>query len=1178
MKRKGFTLVELLGVIVVLAIIALITTPVVLGVIESTRKGAFVDSVYGLIETTNIYYTKNMQDIAGEKRFTCNGTVCINGNDTLSFKGKVPIGGSITLKENAAILVEYITDGTYCAYGTLNDLIVDKGCANIDVTPAILDETKVTLKSTTNSITVTLVEGYARDDESGIKEYRITVNGETKTLKEVGTVTFEKLKQNYNYEVKIEVENGKGLIAKMLLNQKTLEFSNPTIILENNPKSPINGYLKSQVAKVTYDKTNIEKPSYYIKTTREGISNIAITKSCGNDTMPSLCTNISSITTLKANTWYQIDRNINITYNQAVDKNDTIYAYTSDSVNYSGASTATLSKIDTTAPTLTLGTSVSKTNNIIIPIVASDNETGITTPICKYGTTEGNYTETSTNVSTTGCSMTGLKANTTYYYQVCVSNPLGMNTCKTGTAETKIIPNPTITLENNPETPINGYLKSQVAKVTYNDADISEPHYYVKTTREGISNIAVTKSCGTGAIPSTCTDITSTTTLKANTWYEVTGNINVTYNQYSEKTDTIYAIAYDGTNYSGASTATISKITKKVNYTVNHYQMNVTGTGYTLKETETLSGSAGYPITPNTKSYAGFTSPTKQTVTVASDGSTIINYNYTRNQYTIMVNKGTGIASVSGAGTYYYGATVNLGYSLIAGYHFSSWTGTYSISSFTMPAGNVTMTANGAGNVYYIAYNGNGATSGSMGTTTCTYGQNCTLTGLGYGRTGYHFNNWNGSNGGSYSNGQTVKNLTTTNGATITMYVNWGANIYYITYNGNGATSGSMGTTTCTYGQNCTLAGLGYGKTGHSFSRWSGSNGGSYSNGQIVSNLTTTNGATITMNAVWTVNQYIVTVNRGTGIAGVSGGGTYNYGATVNLGYSLTAGYHFTSWSGTYSTSSFTMPANNVTMTANGAGNTYYIAYNGNGSNGGSMSNTTCTYGSNCTLRSNAFSKTGYSFNGWSGSNGGSYSNGQTVSNLTATNGGSITMTAKWKANTYTVKFNGNGGNSASSIKVTYNSTYGTLPTTTRANGSMSDLNVGTNKVTGVSGVDIKYKFLGWYTAASGGTKITSSSKVSITSTQTLYAHWGAYSPSGTFWFGNKDLNAKNSSTVTVHSYGYSKVKLTLSNTSSDTVTLYVNGAVVKNNSTTSFSGNTVKLKATSSGTTTKKVKWTLSN
>ena len=445
--------------------------------------------------------------------------------------------------------------------------------------------------------------------------------------------------------------------------------------------------------------------------------------------------------------------------------------------------------------------------------------------------------------------------------------------------------------------------------------------------------------------------------------------------------------------------------TEKANYTVNHYQMNVTGTGYTLKETETLSGSAGYPITPNTKSYAGFTSPTKQTVTVASDGSTIINYNYTRNQYTVTVNRGTGIASVSGAETYYYGAAVNLGYSLTAGYHFSSWSGTYNTGSFTMPAGNVTITANGAGNVYYIAYNGNGATSGSMGTTTCTYGQNCTLTGLGFSRTGYHFNNWNGSNGGSYSNGQTVSNLTTTNGATITMYVNWVANIYYITYNGNGATSGSMGTTTCTYGQNCTLAGLGYGKTGHSFSRWSGSNGGSYSNGQTVSNLTTTNGATITMKAVWKVNQYTVTVNKGTGIASVSGGGTYNYGSSVTVRYTLSKGYHFTSWSGSYKKATFTMPANNVTMTANGAANTYMINYDGV-----AIQFTTCVYDSDCIIGDATGITNGHHvFNGWSGSDGKSYSSGQRVKNLTATDGGVITMTAKWKLQSpYTMTYKTN--------------------------------------------------------------------------------------------------------------------------------------------------------------------------
>ena len=158
-----------------------------------------------------------------------------------------------------------------------------------------------------------------------------------------------------------------------------------------------------------------------------------------------------------------------------------------------------------------------------------------------------------------------------------------------------------------------------------------------------------------------------------------------------------------------------------------------------------------------------------------------------------------------------------------------------------------------------------------------------------------------------------------------------------------------------------------------------------------------------------------------------------------------------------------------------------------------------------------------------------------------------------------------------------YNSTYGKLPTTTRANGSMSDLNVGTNKVTGVNAA-IKYKFLGWYTAASGGTKITSSSKVSITDTQTLYAHWGASSPSGNIWFGTKDAGGgTNSSTVTINCYGYTKITLTV-DSSTDTVTPYINGTQVSFKKAITISGNKVKLQAKSNGTNTKTVKWTLSN
>lgn len=68
-----------------------------------------------------------------------------------------------------------------------------------------------------------------------------------------------------------------------------------------------------------------------------------------------------------------------------------------------------------------------------------------------------------------------------------------------------------------------------------------------------------------------------------------------------------------------------------------------------------------------------------------------------------------------------------------------------------------------------------------------------------------------------------------------------------------------------------------------------------------------------------------------------------------------------------------------------------------------------------------------------------------------------------------TISFNSNGGMcSITSKTVAYGDTYGTFPTPTRTG----------------------YTFNGWYTAASGGSQVTSSSTVTITSNQNLYAQW----------------------------------------------------------------------------------------
>ena len=54
-KNKGFTLVELLAVIVILALIALIATPIILNIIKDAKRSAAKDSAYGYIDAVEKY-------------------------------------------------------------------------------------------------------------------------------------------------------------------------------------------------------------------------------------------------------------------------------------------------------------------------------------------------------------------------------------------------------------------------------------------------------------------------------------------------------------------------------------------------------------------------------------------------------------------------------------------------------------------------------------------------------------------------------------------------------------------------------------------------------------------------------------------------------------------------------------------------------------------------------------------------------------------------------------------------------------------------------------------------------------------------------------------------------------------------------------------------------------------
>ena len=106
--------------------------------------------------------------------------------------------------------------------------------------------------------------------------------------------------------------------------------------------------------------------------------------------------------------------------------------------------------------------------------------------------------------------------------------------------------------------------------------------------------------------------------------------------------------------------------------------------------------------------------------------------------------------------------------------------------------------------------------------------------------------------------------------------------------------------------------------------------------------------------------------------------------------------------------------------------------------------------------------RTGYIFNGWYTAAG---SRVESTTPVTITS--NQTLYAQWNAANYTVTFDANGGSTPTASKsVTYNSTYGGLPTPNRTG----------------------YIFNGWYTAA--GSRIESTTPVTITSNQILYAKW----------------------------------------------------------------------------------------
>lgn len=154
----------------------------------------------------------------------------------------------------------------------------------------------------------------------------------------------------------------------------------------------------------------------------------------------------------------------------------------------------------------------------------------------------------------------------------------------------------------------------------------------------------------------------------------------------------------------------------------------------------------------------------------------------------------------------------------------------------------------------------------------------------------------------------------------------------------------------------------------------------------------------------------------------------------------------------------------------------YDIKFDKNTADAGSMAGQNIAYDTITALTKNGYTKKGYSFNGWNTKADGSgtkYADEADVTNLSYTDGDTITLYAQWSANPYKLTFNANKGScSEASRMVKYDSTYGVLPTATR----------------------IGYTFDGWYTLENNGVKVTKDTVMQSVYGETVYAHWNANS------------------------------------------------------------------------------------
>lgn len=187
--RRGFTLIELIAVIMIMGIIAIITVPIVSNLLIDSRMKAAENSTNAILRAAEFYFNDNAIVLEKDETisFTCDDSICYLQSDNtkkLAVKGDIPISGEITLDENGKVYITKIleyTNGIYVGKNSddeiiaVNGTIVDgvlvdkKGVAITKIHADIIGKTPLQLA---NSLLVTSGNGLYYDSNRELYYYR----------------------------------------------------------------------------------------------------------------------------------------------------------------------------------------------------------------------------------------------------------------------------------------------------------------------------------------------------------------------------------------------------------------------------------------------------------------------------------------------------------------------------------------------------------------------------------------------------------------------------------------------------------------------------------------------------------------------------------------------------------------------------------------------------------------------------------------------------------------------------------------------------------------------------------------------------------------------------------------------------------------------------------------------